>query len=82
MRSSRVENLGVSGPLCYIVMSPWYRFPIEPSFVGAVGSDRTSGSGSEVSSLVDFLLGGTGFKVGLAEGGSLRDSRVLFSSIL
>ena len=48
---------------------------MEPPLVGAEGSDRAEKSGSKVDSLVVFLLGGTGYRVGSAEGGSLRDSR-------
>ena len=47
---------------------------MEPSLVGAEGSNRASESGSEVGSLVDFSLGGPVSGVGSAEGGSPRDS--------
>ena len=55
--SSRVADMGVSNPLWYLAMSFGGRCPIEPSLVGAEGSDRASQSGSEVSSLVGVFRG-------------------------
>ena len=55
-------------------MSPGARFPMEPSLVGAEGSDRSSELGSEVGSSVGFSLGGPGSGVGSVEVGSIRDS--------
>ena len=49
---------------------------MEPSPVGAEGSDETSDLGSKVGSLVGFLLGGTGSEVGSMEGIFLIPSRV------
>ena len=48
---------------------------MEPTLVGAEGSDKASYLGSEVGSLVGFSLGGPGSNVGYAEGGFLGASR-------
>ena len=47
---------------------------MEPSPVGAEGSDETSDLGSKVGSLVGFLLGGPGSEVGSVEGVLIRAS--------
>ena len=49
---------------------------MEPSLVGAEGSDRGSGLSSKVSLSVVFSLGGTGSSMGSAEGGYPGDSFV------
>ena len=79
VRSSRVTNLVITCPLWYLKMSPGASCPMEPSLVGAEGSDRASESGYEVGSLIGFFIGGMGSEVGSAEGGSLRDSRGFYS---
>ena len=58
----------------YLTVSFGGSCPMEPSRVGAEGSDRASLSGSKFSSSVGFSLGVTGYGVGSAEGGSLRYS--------
>ena len=62
----RVVNLSSSELLWYLTVSIGDRFPIEPSLVGAEGSNRASESGSKVGSLVGFSPGGTGSEVGSA----------------
>ena len=52
---------------------------MEPSPVGAEGSDRASESSSEVGSLVGFSLGGPGSGVGPVEVGLLSESSLLDS---
>ena len=81
VRSSRKKNLGGYDPFWYITMSTGDGFPMEPSLVGAEGSDRVTESGSEVGSLIDFSLGGPGSGVGSTEGGWLEDSRGSSSSL-
>ena len=66
VHSSRVENVGISDPLWYLEMSHVDRGPMEPSIVGAEGSDRASESGYEVGSVVGFSLGGPSSGVGSA----------------
>ena len=73
--------MGVSDPLWDLTMSFGDMCPMEPSLVGAEGSDKVSESGYKVSSLVGFSLGGLGSGVGSLEGGSLGDSQG-FSSLL
>ena len=60
MRPSRVENLGRSDPLWYLIMYLGDRYPIYQSLVGAEGSDREPESGSEVGSSIGFSLGVSG----------------------
>ena len=79
VRSSRVENMCGYDPFCYLTMSFWARCPMEPSPVGAEGSDRASESSSEVGSLVGFSLGGPGSGVGPVEVGLLSESSLLDS---
>ena len=52
---------------------------MEPSLVGAEGSDRASELGSEVNSLIGFLLGGLVSEVGSVEVGLISDSRGCYS---
>ena len=47
---------------------------MESPLVGVEGSDRASESGSKAGSSVVFSLGCPGYRVGSAEGRSLRDS--------
>ena len=72
MHSSRVVNMGGYDPLWYLTIYFGGRCPMEPSLVGAEGSDRESESGSKVGSSICFSLGGPGSAVVYAEGGSLR----------
>ena len=74
VRSSRVANMGGSGPFWYLMMSFGYRWPMKPSLVGAEGPDRASGLGFEVGVSVSFSLGGPGSLVGSTKGGSRGDS--------
>ena len=71
---SSVANMDRHDPFWYLTMSLGERYPMEPYLVGGEGSDRASESSSEVSSLVVFLLGGTGYEVGSEGGGFFRDS--------
>ena len=77
---SIVANLGGSDPFWYLTLSFGGWCPKESSLVGAEGYDRTSESGSEISSSIGFSFGGTGSGVGSTEVGSLRDSSLLDSS--
>ena len=66
--------MGGYDPFWYLMMSLGGSCPMEPSPVGAEGSDRASESGSGVGSLVGFSLGDPGYRVGSVEVGFLMDS--------